>query len=194
MKPLFEHFNLLAPIYEYFIHPNDPIKLQSLIPDNHQGILLDAGGGTGRVSQYLHRKAEHIIVADVSFEMLQEAQRKAGIQTVRGQTESLPFQNNTFDCIIMVDAFHHVENQFRTASELRRVLKPGGWLIIEEPNIRFLGVKLIAIAEKMALMQSHFLAPEHIVQYFDHKNFNVKVEYEDKLAWICVEKLRLNWN
>lgn len=188
MKPLFDHFNLLAPIYENFIHPQNPSKLRSLMPDNPKGVLLDAGGGTGRVSQYLHGKVEHIIVADVSFEMLQVAKRKAGIQTVGGQTESLPFQNDTFDCIIMVDAFHHVEDQLATAADLWRVLKPGGWLIIEEPNIHFMGVKLIALAEKLALMQSHFLAPEKIVRLFDQKSQDVKVEYEDKIAWICVRK------
>ena len=47
-----------------------------------------------------------------------------------------------------------------------RVLKPGGLLVIEEPDIRTFGVKLIAIAEKLLLMRSHFLAPEEITNLF----------------------------
>jgi len=77
LKQLFDQFSLLAPTYKKIIHSRNPIKLQSLVPINSQGVLLDAGGGTGRDSQYLHGKAEHIIVAVVSFEMLQEAQKKS---------------------------------------------------------------------------------------------------------------------
>jgi demethylmenaquinone methyltransferase/2-methoxy-6-polyprenyl-1,4-benzoquinol methylase len=188
LKPLFDHFSIIAPIYERFIHPQDPTKLRSLIPDILNGVLLDAGGGTGRVSQFLHDKAAHIIVADGSLEMLRKAIIKDGIQPVLSRTEGLPFQNDTFDCIIMVDALHHVDNQSDTAFELWRVLKPGGRLIIEEPNIHFTNIKLLALAEKLALMQSHFLTPEKISQLFDLDGSNVSIEYEDQLAWICIEK------
>lgn len=188
MKPLFDHFSIIAPIYERFIHPQDPAKLRSLIPNIPNGVLLDAGGGTGRVSQFLHDKAAHIIVADGSFEMLRKARSKDGIQTVSSHIERLPFQNDSFDCIIMVDSFHHVDNQSDTASELWRVLKPGGKLIIEEPNVLFASIKLLALAEKLALMQSHFLTPENISRLLDRDGSIVRIEYEDQLAWICVEK------
>ena len=59
----------------------------------------------------------------------------------------------------MVDALHHVIHQGQTAREMYRVLKPGGRIVIEEPDIRKFGVKLIAVAEKLLLMRSHFLSP-----------------------------------
>lgn len=150
--------------------------------------MLDAGGGTGRVSQFLREKAAQIVIADGSFEMLREAQKKEGIQTIRTWTENLPFQNDFFDCIIMVDALHHVTNQSETTSELWRVLKPGGYIIIEEPNIHKFGVKLIALAEKLALMRSHFLSPRQIVNLFEGKSSKTHIEMEDSLAWVIVEK------
>lgn len=188
MKIKFDHFSLLAPFYESFIHPKDPQKLSSLVPDAPQGIMLDAGGGTGRVSQFLRGKAARIVVADGSFAMLQEAQKKGGIKTVHTWTERLPFQKDCFDCIIMVDALHHVANQTETASELWRVLKPGGRLIIEEPDIHKFAVKLIALAEKLALMRSHFLSPEQIMGLFREKSSTTHIELEDALAWVIVEK------
>ncbi len=188
MKPLLDHFGLLAPVYEFFIRPRDREKLWSLarIPPN--GIVLDAGGGTGRVSQYLHGKAAQIVVADESFGMLRETQKKVGLQPVLSLTENLPFQNNSFDSIIMVDALHHVADQQETAEELWRILKPGGRLIIEEPDIHSFGVRIIALAEKIALMRSHFLSSRQILSLFQGKLSIMRVEMEDALAWIIVEK------
>jgi len=188
LKNKLDHFGLLAPFYETFIHPGDPQKLKSLVPNMPQGILLDAGGGTGRVSQFLHEKAAQIIIADESFDMLRQAKKKEGIQPVRSRTEHLPFRDGLFDCIIMVDALHHVVNQLATASELWRVLKPGGRLLIEEPNFDSLRGKFIAFAEKLALMRSHFLSPEQIIALFDNKSGNRRFEMEDTLAWIIVDK------
>ena len=188
MKNKLDHFGILAPFYEFFIHPTNPQKLSSLIPETPKGTLLDAGGGTGRVSQFLRMKAANIFVADGSYEMLLEARKKEGIHTIQTMTESLPFQNESFDSIIMVDALHHVANQTETASELWRVLKPGGRIIIEEPNIHTLRVKLLAIAEKLALMRSHFLSPERISRLFEGKSAKKHIEVEDTMVWIIVEK------
>jgi ubiquinone/menaquinone biosynthesis C-methylase UbiE len=188
LKIRLDHFDTLAPYYESFIHPSDPQKLKSLVPDMPQGIMLDAGGGTGRVSQFFHEKAAQIIIADESFDMLREACKKEGIQPVRSFTESLPFHDSCFDCIIMVDALHHVANQSATVSELWRVLKPGGIILIEEPNFDLFRGKLIAFAEKLALMRSHFLSPDQIIGLFDGKSTKRRIELEGSMAWVLVEK------
>ncbi len=188
MKTKLDHFGILAPFYETFIHPGEPTKLKSLVPDNPRGILLDAGGGTGRISQFLHGKAGQIIVADETFAMLREAREKDGLRPVRSHAEKLPFQNDFFDSIIMVDALHHVVDQTETAAELWRVLKPGGRLIIEEPNFNSFRGKFIAFAEKLALMRSHFLSPEQIVALFDDKGAKAHIELADAMAWIILDK------
>ena len=67
-----------------------------------------------------------------------------------------------------------------------RVLKPGGVLVIEEPDIRTFGVKLIALAEKLLLMRSHFLAPDGIMKLFDVGEIETKSA--DGTAWVIVKK------
>jgi demethylmenaquinone methyltransferase/2-methoxy-6-polyprenyl-1,4-benzoquinol methylase len=86
----------------------------------------------------------------------------------------------------MVDALHHVIDHAHTAREMYRVLKPGGILVIEEPDIRTFGVKLIAIAEKLLLMRSHFIAPDEIVKLFSSGEKQIKAE--DGTAWIIIKK------
>lgn len=88
----------------------------------------------------------------------------------------------------MVDALHHVVNQAETASELWRVLKPGGRLLIEEPNFDLFRGKFIAYAEKLALMRSHFLSPEQIIALFDGKKADRRIELEEAMAWIIIDK------
>ncbi len=75
-----------------------------------------------------------------------------------------------------------------TAGELWRVLKPGGRLVIEEPDIRTLIVKAIAIAEKLTLMRSHFLSPPGIAKLFPFPDARAIIEREGYNAWVVVEK------
>jgi demethylmenaquinone methyltransferase/2-methoxy-6-polyprenyl-1,4-benzoquinol methylase len=186
--PLPGHFDLLAPLYETFLPSREPQELCARIGLPVSGALLDAGGGTGRVAQFLVGQADSIVVADFSFGMLAVARRKADLQAVCSPTESLPFPDGCFARIIMVDAFHHVCNQRKTAEELWRVLQPGGRLVIEEPDVRTFAVKLIAGGEKLALMRSHFLTPSRIAGLFLDPSARVRVESANFNAWIIVEK------
>jgi demethylmenaquinone methyltransferase/2-methoxy-6-polyprenyl-1,4-benzoquinol methylase len=186
--PLFDHFNFLAPLYEIFIPPKYPEEMCALLGLPVSGALLDAGGGTGRVAQFLVGQADPIVVADLSCRMLAEARRKSGLHPVCSHTERLPFPDGSFARIIMVDAFHHVCNQRQTAEELWRVLQPGGRLVIEEPDVRSFVGKLIAGGEKLAIMRSHFLAPSRIADLFHYPNALIRVATANSIAWIIVEK------
>ncbi len=188
--PIFDHFDFLAPLYEKFIPPKNPQEIWALADLPTSGALLDAGGGTGRVAQFMNGKAHPIIVADLSCKMLSETRQKNGLRPVCTHTEKLPFGDETFARIIMVDALHHVYNQRGTVDELWRTLAPGGRLVIEEPDLRLFGVKMLALAEKLALMRSHFLSPPHIAALFHYPNARVHIETGKFNAWIIAEKQR----
>lgn len=186
--PLPDHFDLIAPFYDRAIHYQRAQRMIELLGLPMQGAVLDAGGGTGRVAQALSGFASKVIVADVSLGMLRQARAKNGLGTVCAPSEKLPFSDASFERIIMVDALHHVHHQAHTARELWRVLKPGRRLVIEEPDVRDFGVKLIALAEKLLLMRSHFLAPADIASLFPYPSARTRVEVEGSIAWVMVEK------
>jgi len=187
--PRLDHFDLLAPLYEIVIPPKDPQEIWKMLGLPVSGALLDAGGGTGRMAQFMTGKANPIVVADLSCKMLSEASQKDGLRPVCSHTEKLPFSDETFARIIMVDAFHHVCYQRSTAVELWRTLQPGGRLVIEEPDVRTFAVKLLALGEKLALMRSHFFSPERIANLFHYSNAQVRIEAGNSNAWVIVEKL-----
>ena len=181
------HFDLLAPLYEKVIHPPTVDDWQRRLRLPAGGKILDAGGGTGRIASRLVQYGDAVLIVDESAAMLAEAKRK-GLQTTNGATENLPFSDHAIDRILMVDAFHHLSDQTRSVAELWRVLKPGGRLVIEEPDIRTFGVKLIAWGEKLLLMRSHFWAPDRIAGLFSQKEAAVQIEAMDQTAWVIVDK------
>lgn len=183
-----DHFSYLAPWYDRFIHQKDPQKIIEVAGLPVQGAILDAGGGTGRIAQTLSGQAVGIIVSDPSHGMLKQAKSKAGLELLCSTAENLSLSSNFFERVLMVDAFHHVYDQQKTAQELWRVLKPGGRLVIEEPDIRSFSIKLVAVAEKLALMRSRFLDPGRIAGLFSQPNARTRIESEGYTAWIIVDK------
>lgn len=184
---MFDHFGLLAPYYDKFFHIKDTGSLINLLKLPVKGILLDVGGGTGRVSFALKGMAEKLIVADISIKMLSQANGKSGLTTVCTYAEKLPFKDAYFDRVLMVDALHHVNNHTDTVRELWRVLKPGGILVIEEPDIRTFSVKLVAFFEKVTLMRSHFISPPEIAELFP-KSSTPEIYSEGFNTWVTVTK------
>ena len=185
---MFDHFGFLAPFYEHFIKPKNPDILSRLLDLPVDGILLDVGGGTGRVSGFLTEQVNKVIIADLSEKMLLESYGKDGLEPVCTHAEKLPFPDAYFERVIMVDALHHVCDQEETAQELWRVLKPKGMIIIEEPDINKWGVKLVALGEKIALMRSHFLAPTAVKNLYREVTNNLQIHKDGHIAWIVIHK------
>lgn len=180
----FDHFGIIAPIYARARYGSlDQMRELAALPA--KGRLLDIGGGTGRVASALRDLVDEVVIADVSIGMLRQA-HPSTLRPVCGASEFLPFPSDTFERVILVDAMHHVIDQPATAREMLRVLKTGGLLIIEEPDIRTFVVKLIALAEKILFMRSHFLSPVQIASLFPTSDTTIITR--DASAWIVVKK------
>ena len=186
--PLLDHFSLLAPFYERVIPLQNVDQIIRLAGLPVKGALLDAGGGTGRVAKAVRNLAGEVVVADLSMGMLRQIDAQHNLSPINSHTERLPFANETFEAVIMVDALHHVVDHGETANELYRVLRTGGRIVIQEPDIRTIGVKFVALAEKIALMRSHFISPPKIASLFNFPGTTSLIERDQFNAWIIIEK------
>ena len=186
-----DHFSFLAPIYDRVIPPSDPDQLRERLRLPVAGRLLDAGGGTGRGSSQLRHWVDEIVITDLSRPMLNQARAKSLCCPVLGHAECLPFPSESFERVLVVDAFHHFCDQREAVGDLLRVLKPGGRLVIEEPDINRFVVKLVAIAEKLALMRSHFYSARRIQRLIAARGLQAQIETDGIFtAWVMADKQR----
>jgi len=187
----FDHFDLISPLYDFIFGRRIDEEIVDLANISKDQIILDVGGGTGRVSVLFNMMVKKVIVADSSVNMLREAQEK-GLTTVNSNSERLPFADGSIQRVIMVDAFHHVKNQHETLQEMWRVLDQDGIIVIEEPDIKNFYVKLIAVGEKLLLMRSHFVSPSRIAEMGDFDGrAAINIKRDKGIAWISIKKERL---
>jgi SAM-dependent methyltransferase len=102
------------------------------LPLPEGAVILDAGCGSGRTMQELVDYGEvHGIELDPEAA---EVARGRGHGEVRiGRLEELPWNDGTFDLIACLDVIEHTPDDRATLRELRRVCRPGGWLLVTVP-------------------------------------------------------------
>lgn len=101
--------------------------------------VLDIACGEGYGSAYLAKFASHTTGVDISAEAIDHARNKYGgthIEFVLSDAVQLPFDNEYFDTIVSFETLEHLssEDQQLYITELLRILKKDGILIISTPN------------------------------------------------------------
>jgi len=183
-------FDLSAPIYD-FIHfgaKRTFKKLEKIADFKKSDKVLDLGGGVGRISKFLVGRVQEIIVVDPSSKMLEKCRTRAGLNCVVSPAEKLPFLDNYFDKIVIIDAFHHFENHEKACQEIKRVLKKDGEVVMEEFNpIKPFGW-LVKKMEKLLKMGSLFFTPDALSSIFEKFEFETKLIYKNKSIYYLIAK------
>ncbi len=113
-------------------------KLASFFDGKSVHRVLDIGTGSGefiRMISDVFPEEVYIVGVDPSAEALAVAQtgnynRKVSFLQMEG--ENLHFEDESFDVVSMSNAMHHLADPGKTLSEMKRVVKQGGWLLIAE--------------------------------------------------------------
>lgn len=158
-------FNWAAPMFGHFADrwsPEDIGEIASWLgpelgPDTHG---LDVGGGTGALARRLHETCgTSVTVLDPTPEMLRYIPADGPVRAVVGTAEAMPFAEDTFDALIVTDAFHHFRDQPGAVAEFRRVVRPGGRVVIIELDPRGVVMRAIVIGEKLLGEPGTFFEP-----------------------------------
>lgn len=104
--------------------------------------VLELGYGAGVTSKKILERGCTLVGVDIS-EPLAEIARKncsqvegAKYDMKVGDAENLTFKDNSFDCVVGLGFIHYMKSPLRCLQEAYRVLKPGGYLVLGQENIR----------------------------------------------------------
>ncbi len=117
---------------------NERGDLEVLVPAGAQAVL-DVGCGLGQLGAALKRRGVQRVVgielnpvsAAAAAEVLEE------VLTCDVETTPLPFADQTFDCIVYGDVLEHLVDPWTVLREHRRLVKPGGRILVSAPNVAY---------------------------------------------------------
>ena len=155
--------------------------------------LLDIGCGTGTFAGGCLATGLKIEVTglDMAYNMIYQASHKnfgnghngsAAIFAV-GDAEHLPFESGYFDMVTCSNSFHHYPDQVRAVSEMRRIIRPGGELMIvdghrDDPLGYFIFDVFIDAVEKHV----HHCSRRRFVELFKKAGFR---NVTQRMAGLC---------
>ena len=101
--------------------------------------VLDLGCGGGRHAFEAARRGASVVACDLSLAELKDVQSTFSAlgqsgSSVNGDATRLPFPDGAFDRVIASEVMEHIPDEAAAASELARVLRPGGVLAVTVPS------------------------------------------------------------
>ena len=91
--------------------------------------VLEVGCGRGETAEWIARETGAEVIALDQSERMVELTRARGIDARLGDVQELPFEDETFDCVVAAWMLYHVADLDRGLAEIARVLRPTGRLV-----------------------------------------------------------------
>lgn len=158
--------------------------------------ILKIGPATGT---FLHVAKEHghkVLGCDVSREFIGFAKSNYGVKIDQGRFEVLPYKKHQFDAVFLFNVIENVPNQDEFLKAINRVLKPGGWFVLNyvdiESNLiaRFQGSKYFLYRPPICYIFSTKVITRVLNQY----GFEIRHSLKD-IRYLSMAKIfsLLNW-
>ena len=135
--------------------------------------LLDVGGSAGRVTSLLSSGAGRAVVLEPDGRKVAYGRsRRPRLEFVEGRAESIPFPEASFDRVSAIVSFHHTDDPGRALDEIRRVLVPGGRVVMHEmyPG-QHAGILPRLVGRWLHGSSPHFLEPAHLARSLEEHGF-----------------------
>ncbi|WP_241574847.1 class I SAM-dependent methyltransferase [Rosenbergiella nectarea] len=169
-------------------------RLQQWLAPLGHGHILDIGCGAGHASFTASPLVEQVTAYDLSNEMLRVVKETANnrqmtnIDCQQGIAESLPFDDQQFDCVISRYSAHHWQDVPQALREVYRVLKPGGKLIMMD--IASPGAPLYDIwLQSIEVLRD----PSHVRDYSPGEWLQMATESGLRIEQLITGQLRLDF-
>lgn len=143
--------------------------MMAMLPDIDGLRILDAGCGSGWYAEQLLERGAYVDGIDSSAAMIEFARHRllngdgkrhnARLSLrVADLAKELPFENHVFDGVVSPLVLHYLHDWRPALDQIRRVLKPGGWLLLSTHH---------PAADAARVRTSNYLATEYLVEEWD---------------------------
>ena len=128
-------WDLYAPIYKRAMKADQKIYdfMYERIPERVKGKeVLEIATGPGLLAKHIAPAAKSVLATDYSDGMIAEARKGGCPENLRFEAAdamALPYDDSSFDVVLIANALHIVPDPAKVLSEIDRVLRPGGLLI-----------------------------------------------------------------
>ncbi len=160
----------------------EKMALRKLLKRVPKGKIVDIGSGYGRLTRVYAPLFKRSLLIDPSEKLLQRAKirlkKYQKITYKKGKVENLPVGEDQFDVALMIRVAHHLPRLEKAFQEAHRVLKPGGFFILEFANkIHLKSVLKALLTRRLGYLLSH--VPENIstrqnVLFFNYHPTHIK--------------------
>lgn len=137
-----------------------------------RGRLLEVGASTGELLAAARGCFEATgVEADAASSL---TARRRGLDCRCGTLGAMSFEDGSFDSAVMYHTIEHLESPRRALQEVSRILRPGGWLVIETPNIATLWYHLLGARWRQFIPDHrYFFTPETMGRLCDETGFEI---------------------
>jgi glycosyltransferase involved in cell wall biosynthesis len=145
----------------------------------HPITLLDVGCGDGIVTSYIAsvlNKEDQLVGVDYDEVRLKRLASKLDMKIINGDVTKLPLPDNYADVINIHHVLEHVPDEKNALLELRRVLKPGGYLIIGVPHEGGIMGKILRTVHWKMYNKAKNLKHGWHVNFYSRKNMTKKLK------------------
>jgi len=120
-----------------YVHRNRLDNIVKTMPKQDNLKVLDAGCGEGHLLELLENKNKNnsYYGIDLTSEALARAKERCPNMTfIQADLSKIDIEDNFFDFIVCTETLEHVDTYQEVINEFKRILKPGGYLVITFPN------------------------------------------------------------
>ena len=135
----YETFAKLEDLHFWFVSRRRIIfrLMDKMLAGRNNLAMLEVGCGAGGMLGGLARYGE-VHGLDVAHEYVEYCQQRGFKKVLTASGYELPFPHDTFDVVALFDTIEHLPDDERAMSEVQRVLRPGGMVILSVPAYQFL--------------------------------------------------------
>ncbi|MFB6185042.1 MAG: class I SAM-dependent methyltransferase [Haloarculaceae archaeon] len=169
-----DRFHRFARPYDLLMPPARRTALNAGLAHADRDVerMLDLAGGSGRAARRV--SVPDPVVVDAARGMVRRA-RGHGLAAVQGDACRLPIRDESVDAVVIVDALHHVVDAADAFAQARRVLRPGGVLVVREFDPTTVRGRALVAAERLVGFRSQFWPPDALADLIAESGLDAAV-------------------